>query len=606
MPALSQTTLTQMRKALVLQRDGKPARARPIYEKILKQEPDNAEAANLLGLCFLEQGFAKRALPLFERAVRLAPLEERYRINLLDGLDRLGDDGAQLAATETALAELPSPTPDLLHRRAGLLRKTGRFADALAAYDAAVRAAPENTEILVEFGQTLILAGKHEEAERVLRFVLSAEPTHRLALLSLADALNQLDRAPEALELLRITADRFAPGRDAGYHLSLANAHWGCGAYRAALAETDEAIRLGLAGVDTRLLRGKALYHLGRFAEATAELEQALALDPQRHDAAMTLGLALLSQGDLARGWTLAERRVEARLKGLITRRFTRPTWRGEALTGKTLMIWDDQGIGDVLRSASMFEELAERADRLIVECHPKVVPLLARNFPKIEVRQRRHEGANALFSDEDFDCQCAFGALPAHLRPQIEAFPKRASTLSADPARIAELRRRAPLDGTRPLVGLSWTSGNRTGQRARSYLSLADLLPLLSIADAEFVLLDYTDRSAEIAALQEEAPITLHRWDDLDLFDDLETTAALTACMDLVISANTSVADMSGALGVPTWRFGPVTGTILLGQDTPPWSPATSYLRLDPEQPANAVVPRLEADLRNWLAARV
>lgn len=607
MPPSPQTTLDQMRKALLLQREGKPARARPIYEKLLKQDPGNAEATSLLGLCFLEQGYPKRAVALFERAISLSPGEPRYRINLADALEALGDTDAQLAAVSQAAEALPDPA--LLQRQARLLRHAGRLPEALAAYDTALRAAadavPDHLDILVEFGQTLILAGKHEEAVRVLQFAVSAAPGHRIALLSLADALNQLHRGAEALELLLDRSGAFEADTDAAYRLSLANALWSTGDYARALAETDRAIALGMGGSDARLLRGKALYHLGRFPEAVEELEQALAIDPGRHETAMTLGLACLADGDLARGWKLAERRVEANLKGLIQRRFSRPRWQGEPLAGKTLMIWDDQGIGDVLRSASMFAELAEQAERLIVECHPKLVPLLARNFPQVTVRQRSHEGLNALMGGEDFDVQCAFGGLPTLLRPDIASFPTTAATLMADTTRVAALRERAPLGGSRLKVGLSWTSGNRTGQRGRSYLALQDLLPLLAIEEVDFVLLDYTDRNAEIAALQEHAPFTLHRWDDLDLFDDLETVAALTSCMDLVISANTSVADMSGALGVPTWRFGPVTGTILLGQENPPWAPATRYLRLDPERPAADIVPQLAADLRNWLGGR-
>lgn len=609
MPPSSQTILDQMRKALLLQRDGKPARARPIYEKVLKQDPGNAEATSLLGLCFLEQGYPKRAAALFERAISLAPGEPRYRINLVEALEALGETDAVLAACAQAGADGVADAA-LLHRQARLLRQSGRLAEALSTYDAALRAAADdladNLDILVEFGQTLILASKHEEAVRVLHFALSAAPDHRIALLSLADALNQLHRGAEALELLSGRAAAFDAETDATYRLSLANALWGTCDYLAALAETDRAIALGASGSDARLLRGKALYHLGRFPEAVEELEKAMAVDPGRHETAMTLGLACLANGDLARGWKLAERRVEANLQGLIQRRFSRPTWRGEPLAGKTLMIWDDQGIGDVLRSASMFAELAEQAERLIVECHPKLVPLLARNFPQVEVRQRSHEGLNALTRGEDFDFQCAFGGLPTLLRPDISAFPGTLAILGADPARVAALQQRAPLGNTaRPKVGLSWTSGNRVGQRGRSYLALEDLLPLLAVDDVDFVLLDYTDRSAEIAALQERAPFTLHRWEDLDLFDDLETVAALTSCMDLVISANTSVADMSGALGVPTWRFGPVTGTILLGRENPPWAPATRYLRLDPERPAADIVPRLVTDLRHWLEER-
>ncbi|WP_084650120.1 tetratricopeptide repeat protein [Stappia stellulata] len=603
MSAPSPAVLEQMRKALVLQRDGNVARARTLYEKILRKDPQNTEAVNLLGLCFLEQDFPKRALALFERAIALVPNEARYRVNRLDALERLGDQDAAIAVADSDVQDAADPA--LLYRRASLLRRSGRIADALRAYDAAVRADPANGEALVEFGQTLILAGKHEEATKLLDFALQAMPGHTGAILSLADALNQLDRAPDARDLLIARADAFDLEHDAIYHLSLANSHWGCGAHAAAVDAVDAALALGLDTVDSRLVRGKALYHLGRFEEAIADLEKAHSRDPERHEAAMTLGFAYLSIGDLTRGWPLAERRVEANLTGLITRQFTRPKWQGEPLEGKTLMVWDDQGIGDVLRCASMFTELAEQADRLVVECHPKIVPLLARNFPQAQVRARQHEARGTLVGEEDFDLQCAFGALPMHLRPTHAAFPKTPGYLAADPQRVAELKTRAPLDGPRPKVGLSWTSGNRSGLRRHSYLTLEDLLPLLKNDAVDFVLLDYTDRSAEIAEIQARSPITLHRWGDLDLYDDLETVAALTACMDLVISANTSVADMAGALGVPAWRFGPVTGTVLLGADTPPWAPATRYLRLDPQVPASGIVPRLVADLEAWCAAR-
>jgi tetratricopeptide (TPR) repeat protein len=599
-----QALLEQMRKALVLQRDGKTARARSIYERILKQDPANAEATNLLALCFLEQNYPKRALTLLERAISLAPSEARYHLNLSDCHDRLGDQAASLAAIDAGL----SITPDdagLLRARAQRLLAAGRTEEAIGAFDKAVRAAPQDTDLLADYGHVLLLAGQFEQAAKVFRFVLQSEPAHRIALLGLADALNQIDQPGEALALLRSSVEAFAPDEDAEYQLHLANALWGSGRFTEALSAIDRVLALGHRTVDTCLLRGKALYHLGRFAEARAELEAALAADPGRSDVAMTLGFCCLSLGDLVAGWGLAEQRFDMKAKGVIRRRFQAPTWQGEALGGKTLMVWDDQGIGDVLRSSSMLKELRARCQHLILECHPKLLPLMTRNFPDIEVRERRHDGANALLGDgEDFDVQCSLGSLPLYLRRSLESFPDAPGFLVAEGNRIDELRKRPPLDGVKPLVGLSWTSGNRSGLRARSYLTLADLLPLLTTPDVEFVLLDYTDRRAEIAALRNEHDFTLHHWSDLDLFDDLETVGALVACMDLVISANTSVADMSGALGVPTWRFGPVTGVTLLGQENPPWNPATRYLRLEPEAPANSIVPRLQSDLNRWLAS--
>ncbi|MAA98253.1 MAG: hypothetical protein CMN87_06965 [Stappia sp.] len=598
-----QALLEQMRKALVLQRDGKPARARSIYERILKQDPANSEATNLLALCFLELNYPKRALSLLERAISLSPDEARYHLNLADCHERFGDLPASLAAVEAGLSQTPDD-PELLRTRAQTLRRANRLDEAMGAFDAAVRAAPQDTDLLADYGHVLLLAGQHEQAEKVFRFVLQTGASHRLALLGLADTLNQLDRPDEALELLA-GAEGIIPERDAEYQLHLANALWGAGSFEDALAALDIVLALGHRTPDTCLLRGKTLYHLGRFAEARTDLEAALAADPGRDDVAMTLGFCCLSQGDLETGWALAERRFDMQAKGVIRRRFQAPTWQGEPLSGKTLMIWDDQGIGDVLRSSSMFKEMRARCQNLIVECHPKLVPLLSRNFPEIEVRVRRHDGANALLGGgEDFDVQCSMGTLPLYLRRSIDAFPATPGFLVAEGNRTEELRQRPPLNGDKPLIGLSWTSGNRSGLRARSYLTLADLLPLLAVPGAEFVLLDYTDRTAEIAALRAGHDFTLHHWSDLDLFDDMETVGALTSCMDLVISANTSVADMSGALGIPCMRFGTVNTGILLGQDNPPWYPSTRYYRIPPGEPAVSVVPRMVNDFKAWLQA--
>ena len=604
MSMIPQALLEQMRKALVLQRDGKTARARSIYERILKQDPANAEATNLLALCFLEQNYPKRALALLERAISLSPSEARYHFNLADCYERVDDLSASLAALDAGLSQVPDD-PSLLRARAQTLRKSNRIEEAIGAFDAAVRASPQDTDLLADYGHVLLLAGQQEQAEKVFRFVLQSGPFHRLALLGLVDILNQTDRPDEALALLSSSAANFASDRDAEYQLHLANALWGSGNFTSALEALDVVLALGHRTVDTCLLRGKTLYHLGRFAEARVDLETALAADPGRNDVAMTLGFCCLSLGDLEAGWALAERRFDMQAKGVIRRRFQAPTWQGEPLANKTLMVWDDQGIGDVLRSSSMLKELRARCRHLIVECHPKLVPLLSRNFPEIEVRVRRHDGANALLGGgEDFDVQCSLGTLPLYLRRTIDAFPAAPGFLVAEGNRTEDLRKRAPLDGSKPLVGLSWTSGNRSGLRARSYLTLADLLPLLTMSEADFVLLDYTDRSAEIAALRAEHDVSLHHWSDLDLFDDLEAVAALTSCMDLVISANTSVADMSGALGVPTWRFGTVNTGILLGQETPPWYPSTRYYRIPPGEPAMSVVPRLVDDFKAWLQA--
>ncbi len=147
-------------------------------------------------------------------------------------------------------------------------------------------------------------------------------------------------------------------------------------------------------------------------------------------------------------------------------------------------------------------------------------------------------------------------GSLGRHLRTAPERFPRDRVLLTPDPARTAEMKRRLDAIAPGPKIGLSWRSRSNGRLRSQFYASVADLEPIVRIPGVTFVNLQYDDCAVELLEIRERFGVTVHAFDDLDLFDDLDGAAALTAALDFVVSANTSVATIAGGVGVPAVEF--------------------------------------------------
>jgi hypothetical protein len=310
----------------------------------------------------------------------------------------------------------------------------------------------------------------------------------------------------------------------------------------------------------------------------------------------------LLACGDLEAGWRDYESRFDpGRGEDRVLRpALPKPEWQGEDLTGKSILVWWEQGIGDQILFAGLLPELIERARRCTLLCAPKLVTLFGRSFPDARVAAQ----IDATNPADTFDVQVAAGSVARWLRPTLASFPNRSGYLVADPQRVAYWRERLAGIGGGLKVGFCWRSGLLKGERAFEYTSLSQWGPIFAVAGVHFVNLQYDECMKELDQARRDFGVTLHHFPEVDMFDDLDETAALMKALDLVISAQTSVSALAGALGVACWQMSCGTDWPALGAENNPWYPTMKCFRRTWEQPWSEPIERIASELHRAVLA--
>jgi len=339
-----------------------------------------------------------------------------------------------------------------------------------------------------------------------------------------------------------------------------------------ALAAFERALAFEPDHLDTLNNLGWALTQLQRYDAALTVLDRGLALAPDGASLRWNRGLCLLSMGRFAEGLEDYEARFaidDPSFERL--RRSDAPLWRkGEAIAGKRLFLYNDQGHGDTIQFIRFARELRRMDAEVIAEVQPELAELCASVDPNLRiVRQREASPA--------FDLLCPMASLPHRLGLTASSIPARVPYLRADEARVAAWRERlADLPG-RMRVGLAWAGNARHANDANRSIALARLEPLFGGAGVSFVSLqkDVRPGDAEILARHGVA-------DNTAMLADFSDTAALISSLNLVITVDTSVAHLAGALGVPVWIFVPFAADFrwMAGRDDSPWYPTARLFR--------------------------
>ncbi len=430
-----------------------------------------------------------------------------------------------------------SRRPSYWNDHGARLAARGRHEEALVCYDRALALRSDDPQILANRGRTLRFLECAAEAEPNLREALRLQPDFAGAYTELARVLDCQGRFDEAEAVVR-TALRLRP-QDAVAHCTLAY----------------------------------ILYHLGRPAEAQASCRTALRLRPDTPEWRAFLGRALLLDGQLEEGWKEFEWRLLSNPKLRVRHLVEVPRWSGEAIRDRDILLVADQGFGDTLHFCRYVPQIAARARRTIFFVQDPLVRLLSRLPGAIEII---HAGDQP----PSFDLWCALTSMPHAVGTTLDTIPAMTPYLTADPADVARWRERiAGLAGLR--VGLCWAGGNFKGQidwdRRRS-MALDRLAPLGEIPGVHFISLQKGPSAAETA--RPSAGLEVHDFtDDLDDFAD---TAALIENLDLVISVDTAVLHLAGALGKPVWllnRFDTCWRWLLHREDSP-WYPSLRQFR--------------------------
>ena len=496
------------------------------------------------------------------------------------------------AAWRAVLTRDPFDATALAGLGRSLLRRK-RIAQAVALLSAAAEGS-DDAEVLTELGSALVATGQAAEAEPYFRRALEAEPAHFDALLGLGRLLLAQGRSAGAL--LR-RAQAVAPasseiaGTLVGALIAEGNAAYAGGDMVGAERLYREAIGFGLHLVAGYNNLGNALTGQLRLSDAQEAYRAALAINPEADNAGFAYSLCLLLSGNDAEGWRRFEhrRRVEP-LRRDHERRPDLPQWRpGVDLTGRRVLLTAEQGSGDLIHYARFAPILAGKAAAVVLEM-PWPLAGLFRTLPGIERVIGLEETAHGC----DIACPLLslplllgadFGVAPPYIEPPVERLARWGAWLDRSPP------------GRR--IGLVCHGDPRHPRDRDRSIALAALTPLLDMQDVSFVLVQTeireTDRAAFEAADNVRCPAAA--------LTDYADTAALLSGLDLLISVDTSVAHLAGAMGLPVWTLLPYCPDYRwrLGCDDSAWYPSMRLFRQ--EQPAawGPVIERVRLALRAW-----
>ena len=610
---------TRRQLGLLLLEQGRAGDALAYLTSVVAAAPGDSGALNNVAVALRALGRLGEALAYQQAAVNQAPRDPAALGNLAGAYYAAGAL-AQAADLYAQALALDGRNAGLLNNFALTLQAMGRADDAEACFDAAAAADPAYAAPLDNLGTLLMLRGQPRQAAARHRAALAIDPLHANAWNNLGNALAAAGGKTAAFKSWRNALILRPELTEAWTNLGVGLA--GAESFAAAAAVLRRALRLDGASAAAWNNLGDAL-RLEAAQDATiGRYARAAALEPDYAEAWSNLGLAAQRGGDMAAGERLFDRalRINPELAGA---RFNRgllrleagrldegwpdyayrfasgkvgkgrtpaaPAWRGEALPpGEKLLVWREQGLGDEILFAAMYAELLARGVEAIFECDARLVGLLSRALPdsanagaNVVVRAQTIDAAgNETLAAPDYARHVPAGSLARLLRGRLADFPAkpawaRPAWLAADPARVADFRTR--LDRAAPnvlRVGVAWRSQLMTAERQAAYLRLNDLAPLFALSGVAFVNLQYGDVEEEIADAERRLGVRLLRWSDLDLKDDLEGAAALTAALDLVIAPAVSSAELAAALGAPTWRLAGRDWT-WAGTAVRPWTPS-------------------------------
>lgn len=436
---------------------------------------------------------------------------------------------------------------------------------------------------------------RYEVGVELMRRALLGDPRSPAIHSNLGTALEQWGRLDEAISVYKAGIKLAA--KDWILHNNLGSCYARMGCRALALQAFEKAMRYG--GDTAELLTNYAatLADTGNFEKAEPFFQRALERDPTPSALQFAYGAQLQKQGRWKEGWHFYERRFLKSTWSVRPRYFPQPIWDGEAAEGKTLLLWGEQGIGDEIRFASMIPDVVADGAAVTVECAPKLVSLFARSFPEATVEAAPFAPAEA--GEVAFDGHLPLGSLGRLYRDEAIKFPRTPGFLVPEPAREAGFAEQLSALGPAPKVGICWRSGLAGAFRNDYYTSVRELGPMLKVPNVTFINLQYDVKVEEIEEAKSRFGIDLHCLEGVDLKDDLDGAAALTANLDLVVSAATSVSCMGGALGVPTLEFRPTPlADSFLIEGACPWFPSLKYVHKKAADPWSTVFRRIASEL--------
>lgn len=510
------------------------------------------------GIALHQTGRLAEAMAVYRRVIEAEPNNPNAHHLLGLALHQSGKDDEAIPEFERAIAIYPADT--YYANFAELWRRKEKWDSAIYCYEQVLSRVPGDVEVRYLLAEAQVKSDRFEEALANLRQCIKHGKDDSNTWSGICEALRRLERLDEAIEAGR-KAVELDPNSAVAWH-SL----------------------------------GWTIMRQGKIHEAVPYINKAIELKPDWPMVIWRRAFAHLALGDFAQGWRDYESRwLDDELQKKTARNLPGSVWRGEDVRGKVVYVHIEQGLGDYIQMARYIPLIQARgAAQVSLEAPPELASLMERSIPGVHlitgsVKQMRYHYYIPLMS-----LPLAFGTL-------VNTVPANVPYLRADPQAVENWRKKlAEVPGLK--VGLVWAgSPTHPNDRNRS-MRLSELLPLKAIPNIRFVSLQ---KGAAASQASQVPGMELIDWtDQLQTLDD---TAALISALDLVITVDTSVAHLAGALGAPVWTLLAIAPDFrwMLEREDSPWYPTMRLFRQEKALDWSPVIGRVKDELARWASEK-
>ena len=452
-----------------------------------------------------------------------------------------------------------NPSQDVLNQLVALYNQ-GQITTVIKQAELLTKQYPASPIIWNMIGVSRAQIGMLNEAIEAYKKCISLKPNFSDAHFNMGIALNNYGKSNEAIEAFN-KAISYNPNHAEAYN-NLGNVLQDKGRLGEAVEAHRKSILLKPDYAEAYFNMGVALLYQDKIEEAIEAFKKSISLKPDYPEAHHNLSFSLLRNGNFKEGLDVSEWRWKNPefLSMQKYRNFLQPQWDGiQSLHDKRILLWCEQGIGDTLNWSSCLSILASKAKHCILECQEKLVPLLTRSFPNIEIKA---ENRSRDIERDDFDYHLPMGSLYKHFLDDIIKNPNPDAYLVPDPDRVNYWKERLKSLGNGPYIGIAWKSSVTSHYRSLHYPSISEWSPVLSIPEVTFINLQYKDYADDLAKVKDEFGVTVHNFEDLDQWNNIDDVAALCAALDMVTTNHGTVPLISAGVGTSTklanWKQSP------------------------------------------------
>ena len=440
----------------------------------------------------------------------------------------------------------------------------GRLEEASTALEKVVELNPNYAVGFNNLSVALQDQGNLDKAIEASKKAISLKPDYVDALYNMGNILKDQDKLEEAImiykKVISLKPDYFKVYNNIGvtFHNQLK--------LDKAISSYNKALSLNYVSADLYTNIATTLKFQGKLNESIEASKKAISLKNDHFEAHQSLAFSLLNSGELEQGFDENEWRWKNPKQMFQKRHFKQKLWDGKiSLDNQTILLWCEQGVGDTIMWSSRLSLLTAKAHKCILECQKKLVPLLKRSFPNIEIKTQ-NRGLD--LERDDFDFHLPMGNLYKHFIQNLSQNTKFDAFLFADPERIKFWKKRLSSLGKGPYIGISWKSTDMSRPRLPNYAPLSEWSPILKIPEVTFINLQYSDFANDLIKAQNKFGVKIHNFNDLDHFNNIDDVAALCSALDFVVSTKTTVPLISAGVGTSTklanWKQSPWNNVLM------------------------------------------